>query len=379
MFEINLVPDVKAKMVKAQRTRNVIGLFCALIVAAVVTTLLIVGGIKGGQDIAIGVKNDHIEQLSTTIGKFSNLNSYVTIQSQLNSLQTVADNRKLLSRLFSFIWVFEPTSEDGGVADKVEYSDVNIDMTTGTLKFEAQARAMTGARDNFVTLEAFEKSMPMMKYDYGNYVTATGKEIPSVCIVENNTDGSHLKDEKGRLYAKWAKSIKGCDPDNNMNEDGDIEVDVALIKEEDVISATGSDNYETIYRTPIFSEWYEKEFMDEGGNITDVAHFESQCITYTYFDSKWGSENKCDLVPGGIKVSNKTSASNGGNSVLKFTATLGLDPAVFLAKNEHMVAIGPRGYTNVTGSYTAISELFTEEAVKCDGVNCEIIDYGDDE
>lgn len=369
MFEINLVPDVKAEMVKAQRARNIIGLVCGFLTALMVLFIMVLGGIKAGQDISIKNKEEQIGSLSEKLNNFSNLDSFLTIQSQLQNLDNISANRKLLSRLFSFIWVFEPTN-----GDRIEYSNVDIDMDTGILSFGAQAVAGLNSYDNFAALESFEKSIPMMKYDFGNYVTSSGTEIPSVCIIEVDDDGNHLKEEN-RLFAKWAKTTAGCDPDNNVDEEGNVKVKVSMINEADVKSAVDAGYFEKIYRTPLLNEWKKKEFLSDDGAISGVAHFESQCIKYTYFDEKWGSNNICDLVPGGMQVSNKASATNEGESVLSFNAVLSLDPQVFLAGNEHMIAIGPTGYTNVTGSYTAISELFTDKAIDCDGTNCEVIDY----
>ena len=118
--------------------------------------------------------------------------------------------------------------------------------------------------------------------------------------------------------------------------------------------------------------------MTEDGNISGVSHFKSECITYTYFDGKWGSNNTCYLAPEGAKISSKSNgkSAENGKSVLKFNASVTFDEAVFLAKNEHVIAIKPSGYINVTDSYVSISDLFTEEAIECNNVNCDVLEEG---
>ena len=374
MFEINLVPDVKAEMIKAQRTRNVIALFCGFIVAAMLAVIFVLGGIKAGQDIAISNKKSLIEESSKTINSFSSLNSYLTVQSQLKTLSEVAENRKLLSRIFGLIWVFTPTN-----GDSLKYSEVRVNLDDNTVSFEAQAQGLTPPFDNYVVLEAFEKSVPMITYDYGTYLDANDSEIPSICIVESNDSGESLMDGN-RLIARWTKGVKGCDPGNNINDEGEVIVPEALIDEDDVASAVSSGNYETIYRTPKFAEWFDKNggegYMNENGEISGIPHFKSECITYTYFDGKWGSNNTCYLAPDGVRISSKSNgrSTDSGRAVLKFNAAVTFDEAVFLAKNEHVIAIKPSGYINVTDSYVSISDLFTEEAIECNGVNCDILE-----
>ena len=50
--------------------------------------------------------------------------------------------------------------------------------------------------------------------------------------------------------------------------------------------------------------------------------------------------------------------------MLRFSATLTLDPAVFEFKNKHVMAISPSGQ-NVTDSYRQVEGMFAERAADC--------------
>ena len=368
MFEINLIPNVKFEMVKAQKSRNIIALFCVFIGIAIAVVLLVLGGIKAGQDITIGAKKSQITTSAQVIDSFSNLDSFLTVQSQLNSLSEISDSRKLLSRIFGIIWVFAPTN-----GDVVKYSDVNINFEESTISFEAQADAKNAAYldNDYVVVEAFEKSIDYLTYDYGHYVDAEGNDIPSVCIVETDIDGNSATDGE-KMVAYWSKNVNGCNPATNVDEEGKILHEEALIKEEDVRAAVDAGDYVTIYRTPKFAEWYKNSNMGEDGAISGVEHFESQCLKYAYFDGKWNSSNDCKLAPNGIQVSSKSRAvsSEDGSSVVVFHATIGVDPAIFLAKNKHMIAIGP-SFRVVTDSYLSNSQLFAPKASEVSGDNMD--------
>lgn len=370
MFEINLVPDVKAEMIKAQRVRNIVAFFSAAIGIVFAVVMLILGSIKGAQDINIKRKDEEIALMSETLAKFSNLDSFLTIQSQLKSLKSIADEKTLASRIFNFIWVFQPTN-----GDLLEYSEVNMDMNLGTISFDAQAKSADPNKSNYAVMEAFEQGVPMITFDYGRYVTAEGNEIPAVCIVETDGDGSSFTDDKGRLYARWANGVSGCNPDTNYDEDGIIKVEEATIRLSDVTQAVQAGYYKTINRTPKISEWYKEDgsgFMDSSGEIRGIEHFESSCIDYALVDGVWSSENGCQLIADKIDVRNKSNGMSDENGLmLMFKATIKLNPEVFLAKNKHMIAIRPSGYLNVTDSYLMITDLFSEAAAICDGRNCE--------
>ena len=75
------------------------------------------------------------------------------------------------------------------------------------------------------------------------------------------------------------------------------------------------------------------------------------------------------LAPEGVNI---TDSSNGmdadDNLVLRFTASIAIEPEVFKFENKHMMAITPDGQ-NVTDSYVQIEGMFEERAEDCSAIN----------
>lgn len=128
-------------------------------------------------------------------------------------------------------------------------------------------------------------------------------------------------------------------------------------------------SFEKVYRTPQFSKWYRKEYMDTSGNISGIAHFNSQCITYTGTELddtiRWTSSNECTLLDGDVEISNSSNGRDASdNLVLRFEASAKFNEEALKFTNKNVMAIGPNG-RDVTDSYVQIEGMFQEEAKDC--------------
>ena len=369
MYEIHLVPDVKAQMIKAQKTRNLVFFIAAAISAISIGMVVILAGIRGGQELRINGQDNTLELMSKKLNDFDGLEEVLTIKSQLNNLEEIRAKKKSLSRIFSIISAMQPTG-----SDRVTISSLDINLADSTMNLEGQANAGEDTDGiDYRVLESFMKQVSLMKFDYGRYVDRYGNEIPTMCIKEADDNVQPYTDLKGRLFAYWTKSVKGCDPsvDNEDSIDED-ELSAALSN-----AANGSSQtVATILRTPNFDNtdpenWDQRGYIDLDGNISGVEHFESECIKYTGIEyngkRNWPSTNECYLAPDGIEI---TSSSNGrqsgGDLVLRFTGTLYFNDEIFDFNNKHLVAIAPSGRTNVTDSLLQLESIFSEKAMDCD-------------
>ena len=370
MFEINLVPDVKAEMIQAQKKRNVV-FFAAAVVSAIAAGLVVLlMGVKFGQDLKLKNQDDKLELMSNTIEKYDGLDELLTVQKQLSDLQTISENKKMLSRVFTVLHSLLEQEND----DEVKISSLDVNMLTSDLTFDGQADAgATTDGIDYRVLESFKKSIGLMKYDYGRYVDKNGEEIPTMCIFESGTSGAPYRDSNGNVYAIWAKSVEGCDPSAVTQEStdetglGTETVDAVQIQNVDLSQPADGVNLVKIFRTPQFSEWYRKGYMDTSGAISKIEHFESQCITYSGNESgstvSWNSTNICDMSPDGIEINSSSNGKQaGGKLVLMFSAVLHVNPEVFNFNNKHMITITPSGRQNVTDSFMQVGDMFTERA-----------------
>lgn len=412
-YEINLVPEVKHQMIRAQKLRNLVLFICIVVSVTSLGVVAVLFGIKSGQDIAMAGQDKKIEMMSAKLMGFEELGDLVAIQGQLGKLQDISNNKRVLSRVFGALGAMLPT---GG--DSVQLSELRVDLEASSLRMEAQADAQTAPLIDYRVLESFKKGVALTKYDYGRYVDANGNEIPTWCIDEANDDGAAYREGES-YYAWWDLSADGCaalpvgsssreDEENVENpielfysKGAEVETEDTEVAEDDLMEAgvefetdvdgniTITDENVTkreedgkviyvvkktkrvkIWRTPKFTAWHNSGLMDLSGAISGVEHFNSECINYSGVAqvdgaAKWTSTNDCMLVPDGLDV---TSSSNGRNEsnnlVLRFTANLTVEPAFLSFKNKHMMAIGPVGQ-NVTDSYVQIGGMFTQAATEC--------------
>ena len=366
MYEVNLVPDIKRTMIKTIKLRNLILFFGIVISVVLGGVVLVLLGIKGGQDLTMSSQDGRLDLMSETLNSYDDLDDLLTLQSQLNQISDLGERKTLLSRVFNVMGILLPTS--GG---SISISELSVDMENSALNFEAQANDDGGI--DYRILESFRKSVGLMKFDYGRYVDENGEEIPTRCIEETDENGDEYIGDglsgKGN-YAIWLKGKKGCDLAVDEDDDGDESGE-----------RTDEDTGErvVIWRTPQFDEWYRDDKIDLDGNITDVAHFESQCIEYSGVKKgeqtvEWSSVNNCNLADeedGFVLGDNSNGRDSSGELVLRFAATIHLNPEVFMFKNKHMMAIAPTGRTNVTDSYSQIENMFSERAIDCEDGDVE--------
>ena len=395
-FEINLVPDIKNEMIKTLKLRNFIFFLCIVVAAASVGVTILAGVIAGGQQAAIDGKKSTIDKLSAKLESYADLSDYLTIKDQLSGISSLTNDKRVLSRTFNILSTFLPTG-----ADTITISELELSFADNqpVLSFEAQANSGTDPYIDYAVLEAFKKSMDEMRYDYGNYVDKDGNPIPSYCMIETGSDGSMLA-EIGRnglssqdtksYYAYWLINGEGCNPaiDNTTNNTTDGTAD----------STTSSDStagYELedydgqqvvkIWRTPQ-REWYQENSSDSqpsislDGTISNVAHFNSSCITYTGEGTssiQWTKTNSCALVPGGstegVAISDSSNGRDSDNQlVLRFNANIMIAPEAYQFINTHMMAIGPSSRQNVTDSYKQVQAMFGQRAKDCskDDADC---------
>lgn len=376
--EINLVPDIKGEMIKTLKLRNLIFFLCIVVSAASAGVAAIMGTIMLGQQAAVDGNKSAIEDLSSKINSYSDLNDFLTIKDQLGNINTLTSDKRVLSRTFNILTALIPSGPD---TIKISELNVNLEEESPTFVFDAQADANKEPYIDYGVLESFKKSMEFMHYDYGDYVDKAGNIIPSYCIIENGPDGAFLNDANKGLYAYWTIDAEGCDTTKDSSGESS---DKNNTKNSYSTSTYDGKTVVQIWRTPQFSDWYKESpsdnqpYMSLDGAISNVEHFESKCKTYTGVKAsenatpKWEEQNECKLIPGETMDDRITitSSSNGKDSderlVLRFSAIITLNPEVYLFDNHHMIALAPSGQRNVTDSYVQIQAMFGKRAADCE-------------
>jgi hypothetical protein len=361
VYEVNLVPDVKAKLLHAQRLRNVVIFFSLAVAAGGVTVVLVLASVVGGQNIVLGMKDEEMTNKSEEIMNFTNLNQVLTIQDQLNKISEINSGKKLLSRVFGVMDVILPSYAMGD-EDDVQMEELSVDLAAGTLSFDGHGESMNDI--DYRALEAFKKTVGLSYYDFGRYVDKNGKDIPTMCITERIED-----------YVVWGiyhTKMKGCGLEG---EDGEYTDEEAYVEDEDEDEDEDVEEGEDVEDEDEEEEGKLKEgdilikrdmTLEElnGAKNKSDYYFRSECVEY--WDEKKqptmmggsGANAKCMLAAQPVAVRDSRNGKDSSSKlVLRFSAVVTVNVAVFDFANKHVRVIGP-ARQNVTDSYLQVRDMF---------------------
>ena len=219
-FEINLVPEIKYQMLKSMRFRKVSTFVCIIVAAVFGVATAIFGGIVLTENATMASQDTKLDSMAKKINEFGSMDDFLTLQNQLNAIQTVNDNKKVLSRIFGVLSMLRP---QGG--DEVTMSKVSINMEENTVSIEGQANAGVAPFYDYRVLESFKKGAELTKYDYGRYVDEDGEEIPSRCMIEARKNGTTYIEADGSIYAYQTIGKYGCDAKIKALKDALTDID----------------------------------------------------------------------------------------------------------------------------------------------------------
>lgn len=376
MYEISLVPDVKAELLRKLRTRNLVYLICVIVVAACAGIFVILFGITGGQGIKLAAQDTEIacradgtlrrgscgSQYGTAVLKFKNAEELLTIQDQMKNLSTLNQNKIKISRVFGILDVILPVGEN-----HVWISELSMNIDENLMSFDASAMASNGI--GFRALEAFKKNVERAYYDYGNYMRYDKEAdeyvaIPSFCITETT-------DNNGIVYGIYHRGTKGCEApmvekstSDNVEEESEEETED---ESEETEQTEAVEREDIKIRRTYLSESDIEHYRNGNDDLTKTTgikgyYFESSCLKYT--DGKFDEAatlEACPLLSDAPNIGDSNYGRNSdGQLALSFTASLPMSREVFLSSNKHVRVIGPTRQ-NVTDSYIQIRDMFDEK------------------
>lgn len=190
MIEINLVPDVKQELIKAQRVRaSVISIAILVGLAAVGVVVLLAVWVFAIQT-ARGVLTDNtIKTESEKLSSVEDIDDTLTIQNQLSKLPAMHDSKSIDSRLFDILTTINPPEPN-----TVAITNVALDSEAKTIKLEAQAR------NGYPALEVFKKTIAATRFQF----TEDG-EKQSVQLADqmSDSDRSYGEDASGAKVLRF--------------------------------------------------------------------------------------------------------------------------------------------------------------------------------
>lgn len=156
MIEINLVPDVKQELIRAQRIRSMVITIAILIgsisVAVVVILAMYVFTI---QTVRNNLADGDIKKLSGKLAEVKDLSKTLTIQNQLTKMSALNSDKSITSRTFALLTAINPPSPNN-----ITISNLNIDTSSKLVTIEGQAP------NSYAALEVFKKTIESAKVKY---------------------------------------------------------------------------------------------------------------------------------------------------------------------------------------------------------------------
>ncbi|MGB4761788.1 MAG: hypothetical protein WBP12_00360 [Candidatus Saccharimonas sp.] len=199
MIEINLVPDVKIEMLRAQRMRNIAISMSIIAGAAAVAVVVVMGLVIGTQAALEGVTSKNIKQEYEKLSRVEGVNDILTLQNQLSKISQIHDNKTLDSRLLDVLLAVNPPAPND-----IKFSKITLDPKTSSLTIEGSA---TGG---FSATEVFRKTILNTKVE-GKYAGDDTLQTTNLTDKVTIKDTSYGTDSTGAVALRFTMTMTYLD------------------------------------------------------------------------------------------------------------------------------------------------------------------------
>jgi Tfp pilus assembly protein PilN len=227
MIQFNLLPDVKLKYVRAQRTKRLMISVSALVTAiSLVLFFSVLVYVDVAQKSHLNNINSDIATNSASLTSNSNLNGILTIQNQLSSLPALEKSDPVSTRLFDYLTQVTPAD--------ATISSANFDFGAHTIDIDGAADSLNTVNQFVDTLEFATYKLPnssttpkafstviLTSYSYSTTTGATyditlnfdpnlfaDTAIPVLTVPPGKTTTRSVLDQPSNLFVKAASGAK---------------------------------------------------------------------------------------------------------------------------------------------------------------------------
>jgi hypothetical protein len=166
MIQLNLLPDVKLEYLKAQRTRRLAMAVSFIVTAAAVAILVLLLLVEGFQKHTLSNLNKNVASETSTLRSEPQINSVLTVQNQLQSINGLHASEPAANKLFDYLNELTPTS--------ATISGLNVD-------FNAHTISITGNADALSTVDQYIDTLKFTTFNTGVH-TANSPAFSSVVL-----------------------------------------------------------------------------------------------------------------------------------------------------------------------------------------------------
>lgn len=195
MIEINLVPDIKQELIRAQRIRSTVITVSILISSiSIAIVILLIMYVFTVQAVRGTLADNAIIQGSNQLASVEDLSKTLTIQNQLTKISALNNNKKIDSRIFGLLNVIVPQPPNN-----IQISNLTIDSSKELIIIEGQAP------NSYAALEVFKKTIEGAKLKYTDS-NKTKQEVALASSVSTNNT-SYGEDSSGTKVLRFTLSF----------------------------------------------------------------------------------------------------------------------------------------------------------------------------
>jgi len=204
MIEINLIPDVKQELLKAQRARAIVissSIFASIAAVGVVVLLLVI--LFGYQGVRGLYLDGQIDDKGKKLSSVEDLSKILTIQNQLKSIDELNGKKNMDSRVFDLIAAITPQG-----TNSVAFTQISVNANSEEAAAEDPTAATTGGGKihlegqtaGYDSMEVFKKTIENTVFQYT--VDGEAKTLPLAANI-STSDISYGEDADGNKVLRF--------------------------------------------------------------------------------------------------------------------------------------------------------------------------------
>jgi len=202
MIEINLIPDVKQELLKAQRARAIVisaSIITSIVAAGIVVLLSVyIFGVQWGRGLYL---DGQIDSKGKEFAQVEDLSKILTIQNQLKAIPELNDQKKMETRVFDMTAAITPRGDN-----KVSFSQISVGAPESAIidptapPVEGGQIHLEGQTSGYDSMEAFKKTIENTTIEYtADGVTASAPLAANI----STSDISYGEDAEGRKVLRF--------------------------------------------------------------------------------------------------------------------------------------------------------------------------------
>jgi len=195
MIEINLIPNIKQELIKAQHARSIVILVSVIVgISSISVILLLTLYIYSVQNIRGGIADASIKSENTKLVAFQDLSKTLTMQNQLTKISALNSSKHIDSRIFNLLNNIIPAATPPNLSD-ILVSSVKVNSETQSISIDGQSIS------GYSGLEIFKKTIG------GAGIKYTGSDnkplVTTLASDVSTTDVSYGEDTSGSRVLRF--------------------------------------------------------------------------------------------------------------------------------------------------------------------------------